>query len=96
MRRIICILLIAVIVATSILTSFASANNEYEKGDVDLNGDVNVMDATTTQRHLAQIITLQDIQLSLADTNSDYIISIMDVTLIQLHIAGLLDEFPQP
>ena len=59
-------------------------------GDVNLDGKVNIKDATTLQKHLAKMITLEAENLSVSDTNRDGKISISDATTIQKKIAGLI------
>ena len=65
--------------------------DKYKVGDVDMDGDISIVDATLVQRHLAQIDVLSSKQLELADTNFDASVSISDATRIQMHVAGLLD-----
>lgn len=61
------------------------------KGDVDLNGMVNVNDATMLQLYLANRIELTDLQKSVAEVYHDEKINIRDVTMIQLFLAGLVE-----
>ena len=53
---------------------------------VDLNGKVDVRDATEIQRYIAEITTLTDTQLSVADMNYNGIINVMDATAIQRYL----------
>ena len=62
-------------------------------GDVNLNGTLDIIDATYIQRHLAGLTTLSDRQLSLSDTNHSGGIDIIDATYIQRFLAGILKEF---
>ena len=55
----------------------------------DLDGYVNVKDATTIQKHLASIITLDDPALGVADYDGDTRITVRDATEIQKFIAGI-------
>ncbi len=66
----------------------------YDIGDVDMDGEIRVFDATALQQHLASIIAFSQEQLELADTNFDGDVSIMDATYIQMHIAGILEIVP--
>lgn len=61
-------------------------------GDVDGDGKVSIMDATTIQRHVAQLTTIPEDKLPCADTDKDGKISIMDATVIQRFIAQLIPE----
>ena len=58
-------------------------------GDVDLNGIVDINDATLLQKHIALIVELDDEALSVSDMNGDGYITISDVTLIQQMIAEI-------
>lgn len=55
-------------------------------GDVDMDGNVTIIDALTLQRALVELITLTDDQESAADVNGDGIISIDDVSAIQFYL----------
>ena len=52
-------------------------------GDVNLDGEVTIQDATLLQKYLAGLATLSEEQLALADVNGDEYISISDITAIQ-------------
>ncbi|MBQ8056836.1 MAG: dockerin type I repeat-containing protein [Ruminococcus sp.] len=56
-------------------------------GDTDLNGKVNIFDATEIQLHIAELITLNNDALYVADCNGDGKVNIFDVTWIQSFIA---------
>ena len=62
---------------------------EPKPGDVDLNGVVDINDATLLQKHIALIVELDDKALSVSDMNGDGYITISDVTLIQQMIAEI-------
>lgn len=61
---------------------------EYEIGDVDMNGIVNVSDATLIQYYASSIKDLSDYQLSLADVNGDGVVNVLDATQIQRILVG--------
>lgn len=63
----------------------------YEMGDVDLNGTLNIADATYIRRHLAEIpgAVLEGFKLSLADTYYDGLVNIADAVGLQRHLAHL-------
>lgn len=67
--------------------------NQYEIGDVNNDGSVNITDTTSIQKHLASINTLDENALIRADVNSDSSVDIKDATLIQQYCAGLIDKF---
>ncbi|MGN0501533.1 MAG: dockerin type I domain-containing protein, partial [Ruminococcus sp.] len=61
----------------------------YVPGDVNLDGQITVTDATLIQKHLAGLNEFdRDKQLELADVNCDGAISIIDATKIQFILAG--------
>ena len=64
-------------------------------GDVNLDGVVDVSDATVIQMASADLTTLSELQKSVADVNSDGVIDINDATYIQMYAADLINEFPK-
>ena len=62
-------------------------------GDVDLDGQVTIMDATAIQLHLAQLETLSERALAVANVDRDAELTIMDTTYIQMFLAELIDKF---
>ena len=61
-------------------------------GDVDLDGKVTIRDATLIQLHLAKRRELTGVALENADTEKDDIISVTDVTKIQMYLAGITEK----
>lgn len=62
-------------------------------GDVDLDGEISVIDATDIQMHMAKMKTLSDEQIFIGDTDKDGELSVLDATAIQRYIAKLITEF---
>lgn len=62
---------------------------EHEIGDVDMNGIVNISDATLVQYYASSIKELSDYQLSLADVNGDGVVNVLDATQIQRILVDL-------
>lgn len=62
---------------------------EFEMGDIDLNGTIEILDVTALQRHLAHLITLSNKQLLLADVDHSGYPDIVDGTRIQRYLAHL-------
>lgn len=58
-------------------------------GDVDLDEDINVKDATLLQLYAANLKTLDDTQLIAADADYSGVVDVKDATLIQLYAANL-------
>lgn len=63
---------------------------EYEIGDVDLSGIVDIRDATLIQSYSVALKELSDYQLSLADVNGDGAVNVADATQIQRILVGLV------
>lgn len=69
---------------------FTIPDDEYILGDVDGDGDVSVIDATTIQRHVAQLTLISENRLECADADKDTVVSVMDATMIQRLVAQLI------
>ncbi len=69
----------------------AVINNKPEPllGDVDMDGDVDIQDATLLQICLAEMTALNDDQFKLADVNQDGFVNVRDVTAIQRIVAEM-------
>ncbi len=63
-------------------------------GDVDLNGKVEVLDATLIQKAVASLITLTDEQIKNGIVSGGDKLTVLDATYIQKKIANLIDTFP--
>ncbi len=59
-------------------------------GDANLDGKVNIRDATYIQKHVASVITMTDLEALRAETNFDGKINVRDATYIQKMLAGML------
>ncbi len=64
-------------------------NNEYELGDVNMNGRLEMSDVTLIMRHAMMLDTLSGQQLELADYNGDGHVNIADATAVMRFIMGL-------
>lgn len=73
-----------------IITAKGEAKSSYQIGDVNMDSDVDIMDAVAIQKHLVGKKKLTDAQLALADVNGDDDVDIMDATRIQKYLAGLV------
>ena len=56
-------------------------------GDTNLDGKVDIIDATLIQSHLAEIITFSEEQMALADTDGNGVVDITDATYLQMYLA---------
>lgn len=64
----------------------------FRYGDVNMDGDINVLDSSLVREYLRHIYELTPQQVILADTNGDGKITDEDATCIQCYVAGLTDE----
>ncbi len=63
---------------------------DFELGDVNMDGKLNIKDATAIQKYTAKLSEFDDIQTLLADYNADGKVNVKDATAIQKKIAGLI------
>lgn len=61
----------------------------YIMGDADLNGKLSIKDATGIQKHLAKIIALDEISITLSDVDGNDKCTIKDATCVQKHLAKI-------
>lgn len=64
--------------------------NGIQCGDANLDGKINIRDATYIQKHLASIIEMSEIEMIRAEANFDDKINVRDATYIQKLLAGLV------
>ena len=69
--------------------TIGSVSQDYEIGDVNLDGYVNINDATIIQKYSIELCELNETQIKLADINSDSVVNVSDATRIQKMINGL-------
>ncbi|MDP4120517.1 MAG: leucine-rich repeat protein [Bacillota bacterium] len=78
-------------VITANTTLYAGWNaNGYIKGDVNGDGVVSLKDASSIQKYLAGVITLNASQITAADILCNGTISLKDATRIQKYLAGII------
>ncbi len=63
-------------------------------GDANVDGKVNVKDATLIQKYAASLESLSGKQMSLADVNADTKVNVKDATAIQKYTAGIKTGLP--
>ena len=61
-------------------------------GDVNGDGSITVLDATTLQKYISGLVSLSNEQLALADTNGDGSVTVLDATQIQKYLANLVTQ----
>ncbi|WP_310752960.1 flavodoxin [Ruminococcus sp.] len=87
-------LIISLVLALSVFSVMtASAAEEPICGDADGDGTITIMDATTIQRHLVDILQLSEERLKAADISGDGI-DITDATQIQRWLAAYQVSYP--
>lgn len=58
-------------------------------GDVNLDGEITITDATEIQKYITKIITFSEEQMNLADINRDGSLDVSDSTYLQKYIVGI-------
>ncbi len=100
-KKLFCIIsaaLAVMIFASVIFTSTAFASNDteiivdYKRGDVNLDGKINIRDASLIQKFIAKLEALAPFQEDIADFNFDGKINVKDATLIQKYIANIIQS----
>ena len=92
--KIISFILIISVMMASVCVFGASADSTYTPpeefiyGDVDMDGEVTIRDATLVQKGVAEVVYLTAVQRYLADTEGEGF-SVRNATAIQKHLAGL-------
>ncbi len=74
-------------------TPNTTGGEKYRYGDVDLNEKVSIKDATSVQKALAKMSTINNLQLIISDVNSDGKVNVKDVTAIQKFCANIIKSF---
>ena len=63
-------------------------------GDVNGDGNVDILDSTEIQKFAAEMIELTDEQFELADINNDGFVDVIDALLVQKYVVGKYDIPP--
>ena len=58
-------------------------SNSYQKGDINMDSNIDISDVILVLKHTVNIITLDDIQRSYADIDSNNEINVLDALYIQ-------------
>ena len=85
------VVVLMLVCSISVVSAFA---DDFQKGDVNCDSDVNIKDATLIQKHSASLTEFSDAELSLADVDANNTVNIKDATMVQKFVAGLVDSFP--
>ena len=90
MKRLIALVLSLVL----LLSSTVAVCAKCVFGDANGNGKVEVIDATTAQRIVAKLDTLDEGAFERFDVNGDGQLTVMDCTYIQQYVAHIIETFP--
>lgn len=93
-KKLISIATLFVLMAVSVFSAFAvedETKNALVYGDVNIDGDITVIDATDIQKYIVGLEEFTEDSKSAADVDSDGVVSVMDATSIQKYIVGLED-----
>ena len=90
MKKILAILLAGTLAVSSAAVAFAGT--APKRGDVNLDGKIDIVDATTIQNICADLGEYSAEQLAAADADNDGKVIISDATYIQEIVAGLIDS----
>ncbi len=93
-RKILAIILTLIIIIATTVMQVNAAIPPQLYGDVYYDEDINVIDATCIQKHLAGMVQISPKSYEAADLDGDCEITILDATYIQQYIAGKISEFP--
>ena len=66
---------------------------EYKKGDINLDGEVKVDDATLMQKYACDLTEITALQMEIGDVNGDGKVNVIDSTEVQKYIAGIITSF---
>lgn len=90
MKKFVALLLIIIICSAICIVHVSAALPPFECGDVNWDGDFDIVDVTLTQRYLAGIIEFNDVtEQPMADYDHDGEVTILDVTWMQRSLAGI-------
>ena len=70
-------------------TASYTAHLLFAIGDVDMDGEINALDALLVKQHIVEMITLTEEQLALADTCADGEINALDAMYIEQYIVEM-------
>lgn len=87
-------ILIALLMLASCISALLVSAEGFRIGDANLDGKINIKDATHIQRYAASIIIFSDEELHFANVNGDKKVNIKDATMIQKFIAKIIGSFP--
>ena len=87
------IVFLSVLILLFLISSISFAG-PAQLGDVNEDGEVDVLDVVLVVRHVLEIELLDEEQEVLADVNCDGEIDVIDISLIMQYALEIIDEFP--
>lgn len=93
MKKVIALIL-TIIISVGSITIVSATDNNRLTGDINNDGTVSVIDAVLMQKHLSDILTLDENTLSCADVDGSGSLNFLDAILIQKYSLSLITEFP--
>lgn len=95
MKKLLCLFMALVLVLSVCTLSVCAQRAPHFYGDVNINRDIEITDATEVQRYLAHLTELSELSKALADVDADGKVAVMDATMIQMKVANLIPMFKQ-
>lgn len=95
MKKVLLVFFALLVLAMLSVAVFSAENTRFKTGDADLNGSVNIKDATLIQKYVAGLTALDGVSEQLADADANGTVNVKDATLIQKFVAGIVTEFPE-
>ena len=92
MKKLVSIFIITTLLMTAFVLPVNATDIDYRYGDVNMDGDLNVLDSTAILCHCAKVVELKHIAGALADFDNDSRITVMDATSIQMYKAKLVEH----
>ena len=98
MKKIMALLLAALLAAGSCITAFAAESGVPEAvtiGDANSDGSITIEDVTVIQQFAAKFVAETAIDTAAADVNRDKTVNIDDATIIQRYLAAFIADFDE-
>ena len=92
MKKIISILIIAVLLVSVLVLPANAVIVDRRYGDINRDNKIDIMDGTEILRYCARLVEFDRIEYMLADFDNDEDITVLDTTNIQMYIAKLIDH----
>lgn len=93
-KRLLSLLLAMTLILGTLFSLSVSPSAAELYGDVDNDEEINIIDATLIQRHLVDIIRLDDAAVRRAMVSGTDELTIVDATLIQRYLVDIIPAFP--